>query len=223
MKNLCRAPLCRIRGAACALWVAAGCSKGPADAGTGAVPGPPRPTRATGASPLTGKVVSADPKKGVLVVSHDEVKGYMPAMTMQALHIYPGDASAASDGGEDPRDASSREGQEGTSASRPSVRRRQGHPGGLGRRGRPDAPPGHDREGRRGLQRGRREGAPVRALRPERPRGRQRRFRGKQIMLNFIYSRCPVANMCPLSTAKMMATQKLAVESGHMLATGQRE
>ena len=40
------------------------------------------------------------------------------------------------------------------------------------------------------------------------------RFRGKQIMLNFIYSRCPVANMCPLSTAKMMAAQKLARESG---------
>jgi protein SCO1/2 len=33
-------------------------------------------------------------------------------------------------------------------------------------------------------------------------------------MLNFIYSRCPVANMCPLSTAKMMQTQKLAREAG---------
>ena len=40
------------------------------------------------------------------------------------------------------------------------------------------------------------------------------RFRGKQVMLNFIYTRCPVANMCPLSTSKMMATQKLAREAG---------
>jgi protein SCO1/2 len=40
------------------------------------------------------------------------------------------------------------------------------------------------------------------------------RFRGKQVMLNFIYSRCPVANMCPLSTSKMMATQKLARAAG---------
>ena len=40
------------------------------------------------------------------------------------------------------------------------------------------------------------------------------RFRGKQVMLNFIYSRCPLANMCPLSTSKMMATQKLAREAG---------
>jgi protein SCO1/2 len=36
------------------------------------------------------------------------------------------------------------------------------------------------------------------------------RFTGKQIMLNFIFTRCPVATMCPASTAKMMMTQKLA-------------
>jgi protein SCO1/2 len=40
------------------------------------------------------------------------------------------------------------------------------------------------------------------------------RFRGKQIMLNFIYTRCPVATMCPAATLKMMATQKLAKEAG---------
>src|ERR1022692_2984505 len=40
------------------------------------------------------------------------------------------------------------------------------------------------------------------------------RFRGRQVMLNFIYTRCPVANMCPLSTSKMMATQGLARKSG---------
>jgi protein SCO1/2 len=40
------------------------------------------------------------------------------------------------------------------------------------------------------------------------------RFRGKQILLNFIYTRCPIATMCPLSTAKMVMTQKLAREAG---------
>jgi protein SCO1/2 len=40
------------------------------------------------------------------------------------------------------------------------------------------------------------------------------RFHGKQVMLNFIYSRCPVANMCPLSTQKMMQAQKLAKAAG---------
>ena len=40
------------------------------------------------------------------------------------------------------------------------------------------------------------------------------RFRGKQVMLNFIFTRCPVATMCPAATMKMMATQKLAREAG---------
>lgn len=40
------------------------------------------------------------------------------------------------------------------------------------------------------------------------------RFRGKQIMLNFIYTRCPVATMCPAATMKFMETQRLAKEAG---------
>jgi len=40
------------------------------------------------------------------------------------------------------------------------------------------------------------------------------RFRGRQIMLNFIYTRCPVATMCPLATAKMTQTQQLARAAG---------
>jgi protein SCO1 len=40
------------------------------------------------------------------------------------------------------------------------------------------------------------------------------RFRGKQIMINFIYTRCPVANMCPASTARMITLQRLARDAG---------
>jgi len=40
------------------------------------------------------------------------------------------------------------------------------------------------------------------------------RFRGRQIMLNFIYSRCPVATMCPAATLRMMAVQKAARAAG---------
>ncbi len=35
-------------------------------------------------------------------------------------------------------------------------------------------------------------------------------FRGKRVVLNFIFTRCPVATMCPASTAKMMALQAAA-------------
>ncbi len=40
------------------------------------------------------------------------------------------------------------------------------------------------------------------------------RFRGKQVMLNFIFTRCPVATMCPAATARMMAVQKAARVAG---------
>ena len=40
------------------------------------------------------------------------------------------------------------------------------------------------------------------------------RFRGRQIMLNFIYTRCPIATMCPAATLRMMAVQKRAREAG---------
>jgi protein SCO1/2 len=40
------------------------------------------------------------------------------------------------------------------------------------------------------------------------------RFRGKQILLNFIFTRCPNADMCPASTAKMSVAQRLAREAG---------
>jgi protein SCO1 len=39
------------------------------------------------------------------------------------------------------------------------------------------------------------------------------RFAGKQIMLNFIFTRCPDATKCPVATAKMMTLQKLAADA----------
>ena len=40
------------------------------------------------------------------------------------------------------------------------------------------------------------------------------RFRGRQIMLNFIYTRCPVPTMCPAATLRMMEVQKAARVAG---------
>ncbi len=40
------------------------------------------------------------------------------------------------------------------------------------------------------------------------------RFRGKQIVMNFIFTRCPVLTMCPAATERMMALQKAAREAG---------
>ena len=40
------------------------------------------------------------------------------------------------------------------------------------------------------------------------------RFRGKRIVLNFIFTRCPVATMCPAATLRMAQLQKSAREAG---------
>lgn len=40
------------------------------------------------------------------------------------------------------------------------------------------------------------------------------RFRGKQVLLNFIFTRCPIATMCPAATQRMQAVQKAAREAG---------
>jgi protein SCO1/2 len=40
------------------------------------------------------------------------------------------------------------------------------------------------------------------------------RFRGKSVVLNFIFTRCPVATMCPAATGKMMALQAAAKTAG---------
>ena len=58
-------------------------------------------TEAKGAKPerypITGVVVSADAAKKVLVVTHDEIPGYMPAMTMEFL-VSVGDVAVAKPG-----------------------------------------------------------------------------------------------------------------------------
>jgi protein SCO1/2 len=41
-----------------------------------------------------------------------------------------------------------------------------------------------------------------------------KRFRGKQVMINFIFTRCPVAKMCPAAVARFQKTQRVAREAG---------
>ena len=159
---------------------------------------------------LTGEVVSADRTRKVLVVRHNAVLGYMPAMTME-FAVSAGDAAAASagerirarlfvDAAGNPRlediwpddkvsldsiDAGSRMLHQDTIEKGKEAYREVG-----------DTVPDFvllDQNGRV---------------------ANSARFRGKQVMLNFIYSRCPVADMCPLSTAKMMQAQKLAKAAG---------
>jgi protein SCO1/2 len=155
---------------------------------------------------LTGEVLSVDQGNHTVRVRHDDIKGLMPAMTMD-FPVSSADASLVKPGNkirgelvqtkpgdfrlehiylddrvaDDTVAAISRQLRQDTSARGKSAYREIG------------------------------EAVPDFALYDQSGHVVQMaRFRGKQIMLNFIYSRCPVANMCPAATMKMMQTQKLA-------------
>jgi protein SCO1/2 len=172
----------------------------------------PQPAADTGERrfPLTGRVVSVDRSRKILVVSHEEVKGYMPAMTME-FGVSPGDAASV------------------TAGERIRAELVVGKAGDLRlERIWPD-----DKAVRDSVEAGARmlrQDTFVKGSVAYREVGDQTpqfvlydqdghvvdsaRFRGRQVMMNFIYSRCPVANMCPLSTTKMIQTQRLARKAG---------
>jgi protein SCO1/2 len=190
--------------AAFALAVLAGCSRSEKVAAAAA------PANGEKRFPLTGEILKVEPERQVLVVRHDEVKGFMPAMTME-FKAGAGDLALA----------------------RP----------GLSIRAELVAPPGGDfrlekiwpndkvstdivtagarklREDTHNLGKGAYreigEKVPDFALVDQDGRVVQSaRFGGKQIMLNFIFTRCPDQTMCPAATMKMNSVQKLAAAAG---------
>lgn len=161
--------------------------------------------------PLHGEVVSVDRAHDRVRVTHGDVPGYMPAMTMD-FPVGPGDVLALHPGeriradlvvdrpGADPRlekiwpdDAAA----DAAVAAGESALREDTHD--------------------RGDQAYREVGENMPDFTLYDQDGRvvsSGRFRGKQVMLNFIFTRCPVASMCPAATARMMATQHLARAAG---------
>jgi protein SCO1 len=160
--------------------------------------------------PLTGKVISADPVKKVIVVSHEEVVGYMPAMTMD-FPVSAGDAAAATPGERiRARLVVSKDNTVRLEDIWPDDKASVDNVGAGARMLHQDT-----FEKGKGAFREIGEAVPDFVLYDQNARVvGSSRFRGKQVMVNFIYSRCPVANMCPLSTTKMVETQKLAREAG---------
>ena len=192
--------------AACALLAAWGCGRAPADAAA-AAPGAADGERRFA---LRGEVLGADAAKRILVVRHNAVAGYMPAMTME-FAVSAGDAASAAPGERIRADLVV--GRSG------AVRLENIWPDDKVELDTIDAGARMLRQDT--LEKGRQAYREVGDTAPDfvlyDQNGRvvnSARFRGRQVMLNFIYSRCPVANMCPLSTTKMIAAQKLARESG---------
>lgn len=158
---------------------------------------------------LTGTVVSINADRGTLLVQHDEISGVMPAMTME-FHVAPGDVRAVREGlpiqavmyqmsdgfwleriwPVDPIDngiieAAARELRQDTVTRGSGAYREVGE----------DMPD---------FALLNQDGHAVQAA----------EFTDKQIVVNFIFTRCPDPTMCPAATMRMMQMQKLAREAG---------
>jgi protein SCO1/2 len=174
----------------------------PAPVATAAEPGEIR-------HPLTGEIVKADLERGVLLVTHEEIKGYMPGMTMEfkaaradLANAKPGQrirAELVQRGDEFslekiwPDDTVTKA---ALAAATNALVQDTAMRGKEAYREIGEALPAFtllDQEGRT-----------VAAS----------RFRGKRVVLNFIFTRCPVATMCPAATARMAQLQKAAREAG---------
>lgn len=162
-----------------------------------------------GSHRLTGTVVAVNPERETLLVQHDEIPGFMPAMTME-FHVSPGDLKTMREGlpiqavmfrmsdgfwleriwPRDPVEegivvAAARDLRQDTVTRGASAYREVG------------------------------EDLPDFALYNQDGRTVQAAdFAGKQMVVNFIFTRCPDPEMCPAATMRMQQLQKLARESG---------
>ncbi|MBA4138446.1 MAG: electron transporter SenC [Opitutus sp.] len=159
--------------------------------------------------PLTGEIVSADLERKVLIVTHDEIKDYMPAMTMEFL-VSKADAANARTGQRIRAELVERKGEYFLEKIWPddslTVRALDASAKALAQ----------DTATRgRGVYREVGEAAPDFTLLDQEGRAiAASKFRGKKVMMNFIFTRCPIATMCPAATQKMAGLQQAAKEAG---------
>jgi len=160
--------------------------------------------------PLTGEILAVEAGRRILIVHHDEIPGYMPEMTMEFL-VTAADIANARAGQRIraemvPSDTGDYRLEKIWPDDRTTVAAVEAGANALRQdtmiRG-------------RGVYREVGEELPGFALFDQTGAVVQSaRFRGKQVMLNFIFTRCPVATMCPAATMKMMEAQRLAREAG---------
>jgi protein SCO1/2 len=160
--------------------------------------------------PLTGQILKVDAERRTLLVDHDEIPDYMPRMVME-FHVNAGDLAIA------------REGQRIKAELIPSddgdFRLEKIWP----------LDPTADAAVAAAAN-ALRQDTTIRGKKAYREVGENlpdfalydqtgavvsaARFRGKQIVLNFIFTRCPVATMCPAATERMTTLQAEARKAG---------
>ena len=140
--------------------------------------------------PVTGVVVSA-PENGVLRIAHDDIPGYMPAMTM-AFAV--GEAGSAAVAAGDRVRFSLRVAPDGVTAERIAV---------VGR-----AAPAVTRAGGAIARLSRGDALPAISLIDEQGRRvTERDFLGRTTFVTFVYTRCPLPEFCPAVTSRFKQLQ----------------
>ncbi len=193
----------------CLLMAAAGCAKREESSKAAGNASVESAAPAEVRHPLKGEILQADSARQVLIVTHYEIPGYMPAMTME-FKVAKADLANAKPGqriraelverGEDyflekiwPDDTvtvSTLDAAAKALAQDTTIRGKEAYRE-IG------------------------ENLPAFTLLDQEGRTiAANRFRGKRVVLNFIFTRCPIATMCPAATLKMSQLQKAAREAG---------
>lgn len=160
--------------------------------------------------PLVGEIISVDAAKRMLIVTHDEIPGYMPAMTME-FKVSAGDVAIAKAGQRIRAELVERPGGDYALEKiwpddKITVRALDAGAKALAQ---DTAMRGKE------LYREVGENAPDFTLLDQEGRTiNAAHFRGKKVMMNFIFTRCPIATMCPASTQRMSELQKAAKAAG---------
>lgn len=160
--------------------------------------------------PLTGEVLAVDNTAKTLRVRHDEIKGLMPAMTMD-FDVSAGDLANARPG--------RRIRAELVETGQGEFRLEKIWPAEATENALVEnaANALSQETVIRGKQAYREVGeqAPEFVLYDQTGSVvKSERFRGKQVMLNFIFTRCQVAKMCPAAVSRFQQVQQLAREAG---------
>lgn len=195
--------------AACALMVGLvlpGCAKREGSS-TAAATTPARPGEKR--YPLKGEVVAIQADKQVLVVQHEAIPDYMPAMTME-FKVSRGDIANAKAGQRIRGELVYFNGELSLEKIWPDDIQTTRQLDAAAKALAQDTT-------MRGKEAYREVGEVVPDFTLLDQEGRTvsaGHFRGKQVMLNFIFTRCPIATMCPAATQRMMALQAAARKAG---------
>ena len=185
--------------------LAASCARKDAAVADGTVVAQPGEKR----YPLTGEIVSANPGRKTLTVTHDDIKGFMPGMTME-FRVTRGDLENARPGQRIRAELVVRGNElslekiwpDDAQTTRAIAAAANALTQDTVMRG---------KEAYREIG----ENLPEFTLLDQEGRAiSASRFRGRQVVLNFIFTRCPIANMCPAATLRMMDLQKAARAAG---------